>query len=43
MCDGRFSAWTLEPCEVHDKLASELLALDTFLEDRARYVFRRKD
>jgi hypothetical protein len=43
LCDGRFSAWTLEACDAHDRLARELLALDTFLEDRARYVFRRRD
>jgi hypothetical protein len=40
--DGRFSAWTLEPWDAHAKLAQELLAMDTFLDDRERYVFHRR-
>ena len=39
--DGRFSAWTLEPWDAHRKLAQELLAIDTFLDDKERYVFHR--
>lgn len=39
--NGRFSAWTLEPWDAHAKLAQELLAMDTFLDGRDRYVFHR--
>ena len=40
--DGRFSAWRLEPCESRDKIARELLALDTFLDEKTQYVFRKR-
>jgi len=40
--DGAFSPWRLEPWESHDKIARELLALDTFLDDKTQYVFRKR-
>jgi hypothetical protein len=39
--DGRFSAWMLERWDAHAKVAQELLAMDTFLDDKNRYVFYR--
>jgi hypothetical protein len=39
--DGRFTGWRLEAWDAHAKLAQELLAMDTFLDDKKRYVFRR--
>jgi len=39
--DGRFAPWRLEPWEAHFKLQQELLAMDAFLDDKERYVFRR--
>jgi hypothetical protein len=39
--DGRFSPWTLDPWHAHKKIADDLLSLDSFLEDRTQYVFRR--
>ena len=40
--DGRFSAWRLKAWESHDKIARELLALETFLDDKTQYVFRKR-
>jgi hypothetical protein len=39
--DGRFTPWRLEPWDAHFKLQQELLAMDAFLDDKERYVFRR--
>src|SRR5437660_3143590 len=39
--DSRFAAWRLEPWDAHFKLQQELLAMDAFLDDKERYVFRR--
>jgi len=40
--EGRFVAWPLEPWDANDRLEEELCALDTFLEDENRFVFRKK-
>jgi hypothetical protein len=39
--EGRFSAWTLDPWDAHEKIADDLMSLDSFLEDKTRYVFHR--
>ncbi|SRR6266481_8013284 len=41
MTQGGFTPWVLEPWDAHSKLANDLMAMSTFLEDRTRYVFRR--
>ncbi len=41
ICDGHFAGWRLEPWDAQARLARELLAMDTFLDDKQRYVFRR--
>jgi len=39
--DGHFTGWGLKPWEAHVKLEQELLAMDTFLDDKERCVFHR--
>jgi hypothetical protein len=39
---GRFVSWTLAPWEAEEKIDAELMAMDSFLEDEDRYVFRRR-
>ncbi|MCB1093114.1 MAG: hypothetical protein KDL87_16365 [Verrucomicrobiae bacterium] len=38
----RFTPWSLDPWEADHKIQSELELMERFLEDRNRYVFRRK-
>jgi hypothetical protein len=40
--DGEFRSLRLEPWDAHAKLAEELLAMNTFLDDKERYVFRKR-
>ena len=39
---GKFVAWNLEACDADERIDSELMAMDDFLADDTRYVFRRK-
>jgi hypothetical protein len=39
---GRFVPWTLELWEADDKIDAELMAMESFLEDEDRYVFRKR-
>ena len=41
MVAGRFVPWTLEPWDASNKIDAELMAMDGFLDDEDRYVFRR--
>jgi hypothetical protein len=41
MTQRGFTPWALEPWDAHSKLAKDLMAMSTFLEDRTRYAFRR--
>jgi hypothetical protein len=36
-----FTPLPLEPWDAHKKIADELMSMETFFEDRTRYVFRR--
>src|SRR6478736_1764475 len=36
--EGSFVAWLLEPDECYSRIDEELMSMDTFLEDEARYV-----
>jgi hypothetical protein len=38
---GRFVAWQLPPWDADYRIDSELMAMDTFLDDETRYVFRK--
>jgi len=40
-CGGQFTSWRLEPWDAHARIAQELLAMDNFLDEKDRYVFRR--
>jgi hypothetical protein len=40
--NGKFVRWPLEPLEVDEKIDTDLLAMDEFLDDKTRYVFRKK-
>jgi hypothetical protein len=42
MAAGRFVSWKLEPWEADDKMESELMAMDAFLEDKDKYVFQKR-
>ena len=39
--DGQFVRWSLELWDADEKFESEVCALDTYLEDETRYVFRK--
>lgn len=41
--EGRFVAWPLDPWDADERLEEELMALDAFLEDEDRYLFRKKE
>jgi hypothetical protein len=37
---GSFFPWTLEPWDADERIDRELMAMDSFLEDHSKYVFR---
>jgi hypothetical protein len=39
---GRFVSWQLAPWEANDRIDAELMAMDKFLDDGDKYVFRKK-
>jgi hypothetical protein len=39
---GRFVPWMLEPWDASDKIDAELMAMQSFLNDDDKYVFRKK-
>lgn len=39
--DGSFVPWALPSWDADEKIDTELMAMDTFLEDETQYVFRR--
>lgn len=41
--EGRFVPWKLDPWDADHRLGEELMALEIFLEDETRYVFRKKE
>jgi hypothetical protein len=40
--DGRFVPWSLPAWDADEKIAAELMAMDTFLDDESQYVFRKR-
>ena len=40
--DGRFVSWSIDPWDADARIYAELMAMETFLQDDCRYVFRRK-
>ena len=40
---GRFVPWQTEPWHADEKIDTELMAMTAFLDDEARYVFRKKE
>jgi len=40
--EGRFVPWHLEPWDADERIDRELMAMTTFLDDEARYMFRQK-
>ncbi len=41
MTTGRFTPWSIEPWEAHEKIQDDLMSMDSFLEDKTQYVFHR--
>ena len=39
---GTFIPWPLPQWDADDKIDAELMAMDSFLDDEARYVFRKR-
>jgi len=39
---GKYVPWQLAPWEADERIDAELMAMDLFLEDEDRYVFRKK-
>jgi hypothetical protein len=39
---GRFVGWPLTPWDADQKLDAELMAMEEFLDDGSRYVFRMR-
>jgi len=39
---GQFVSWGLEPWDSDSKIDDDMMSMSTFLEDKTRYVFRRK-
>jgi hypothetical protein len=39
---GRFVPWQLESCDADEKIDAELMAMDLFLDDESKYVFRKR-
>lgn len=40
--EGKFVPWRIEPYDAEGKIDDELMAMTAFLDDEARYVFRKK-
>ena len=38
----KFFPWNIEPEDAFDKIDSELMEMDVFLEDEDKYVFRKR-
>jgi hypothetical protein len=39
---GRFIPWELAPWDAEEKMDAELMAMDLFLDDEDKYVFRKR-
>jgi hypothetical protein len=39
---GRFVPWQLASCDADERIDAELMALDLFLDDESKYVFRKR-
>src|SRR5947209_6678965 len=39
---GSFAPWQIDPEDADERIDSELMAMTTFLDDEARYVFRKR-
>ena len=39
---GRFVPWKLAPWDADQRIDTELMAMDSFLEDESKYVFRMR-
>ena len=39
---GAFVPWPLQSWDADDKIDADLMAMDTFLEDKSHYVFRKR-
>ena len=39
---GRFVPWPLPSCDTDDKIDADLMAMDSFLDDEEKYVFRKR-
>jgi hypothetical protein len=39
---GRFIPWQLESWEADDRIGAELMAMNLFLDDESKYVFRKR-
>src|SRR4051794_29211470 len=39
---GRFVSWQLDQCDADERIDAELMAMDSFLDDEDKYVFRKR-